>query len=212
VCARFRREVKEITPDEDHQGYTIKARHWEPRHYLDAMKDVEASKAQVAVQKQDSHARTELMIGVSAGLGLGAVIVKKGLPLAQTLLPEHAALLESLLQTPLVVYAACVVIGAVVVFLMQSLLRGGKAPAAAAAQGKSCHDIPPVGDNGKMVTVEQMAKGGSGGAEVMQGITVDIETIRAKYVVNAAGCYSVGTRSAVSRVGHLCEVGGSVVR
>lgn len=187
--------MKEITPDPDHSGYTIKARHWEPRNYLDAMKEVEASKKKGKYTKADGESRLgmQLMIGCSSGFALGGILLQKVLPIVKTQMPQYAELITMLLKTPLMVYGACVVVCAIMAYFVQSALGANdtSAETTKSSSAQSCHDIPPVGENGKMVSVEQMAIGGSGGSAAMNGETVEVETIRARYVVNAAGCYSV---------------------
>ena len=187
----YRREVKEITPDADHKGYTIKARHWEPRHYVEAMKGEELKKAEQAKKAKAAAGRNpQLLFGAATGFALGAVLIKKVLPMAGKILPEHASLIAQITALPLVVYGVCVVLGLVVMLVLHTVFTSNSA-ADTDTPELTCHDLQSVGSNGRMVTVEEMAKGGSGGASVMQGDTVAVETIRARYVVNAAGCYSV---------------------
>jgi hypothetical protein len=181
--------VKEIIPDADHKGYTIKARHWEPRAYLEAMKAEEDKKAKPAA-KGKSDIAPHLLFGSASGFAVGAVLIKKALPLARAQLPQHAELIAQVLKVPLAVYGACVVLGIAIVLLMHAV-AAGSAPAEETTQAASCMDIPPVGKDGRVVSVAEMAVGGSGGSSTMQGETVEVETIRTQYVVNAAGCYSV---------------------
>jgi L-2-hydroxyglutarate oxidase LhgO len=47
--------------------------------------------------------------------------------------------------------------------------------------------VKSVGTGGENVTVPQMAAGGSGSSSVLGGVTVATETVRARFVVNAAG-------------------------
>jgi len=179
-----RREVTDIKANEDHSGYTITARHWEPKHYLDA---VEALDKEQADSKKRGSVGHQLLFGSAFGFALGAVVCKKLLPAAALNLPEHADKINLLVGKPLVVYIALVI----VCTLAALVLAPGGPSGKKAEKKKSSMDIPSVGTNGRMVTVEEMKKGGSGSASVMQGETVEIETIRTKFVVNAAGCYSV---------------------
>ena len=48
----------------------------------------------------------------------------------------------------------------------------------------------PVGEGGAKVSVEDMKTGGTGGSAAVNGVTVTMETVRARYIVNAAGSYS----------------------
>lgn len=48
----------------------------------------------------------------------------------------------------------------------------------------------PVGLGGRKVTVEEMKVGGSGSRTAMNGVIVEKETFRTKYVINCAGGYS----------------------
>lgn len=183
-----RREVTDIKANDDHSGYTITARHWEPKHYLDAIETLDKDRADSQKRGSVGH---QLLFGSALGFALGAVVCKKLLPAAALNLPEHADKIQLLIGKPLVVYVALVIVCTLVALV---LAPGG--PSGKKAEKKSSMDIPSVGTNGRMVTVEEMKKGGSGSASVMQGETVEIETIRTKFVVNAAGCYSV------------CSVGG----
>lgn len=217
-CGSYRREVKEITPDADHTGYTIKARYWEPRQYLEAMKaHVNHSVEKAKPAPKESRAGMQLLLGVSTGLAVAAVLIKKGLPHAHHVLPQHTELLATLQAKPLIVYGACVALGLLVALFAQTIAGAGKRSSGdkarkdSAAGKKSAFDTPPVGENGRMVSVEEMAVGGSGGAEAQQGVTVEIETIRARYVVNAAGCYSVSPYSCCCLLLSLQLVVGEVV-
>jgi len=48
-------------------------------------------------------------------------------------------------------------------------------------------DTKSVGTGGAVVSVPEMATGGSGSSHVLGGVKVGTETIRARFVVNAAG-------------------------
>jgi hypothetical protein len=110
--------------------------------------------------------------------------------MAHMQLPQHADLIAQVLKVPLAVYGACLALGLALALVMHAV-AAGSAPAEEATQAVSCMDIPAVGKDGRVVSVAEMAVGGSGGSATMQGETVEVETIRTQYVVNAAGCYSV---------------------
>jgi hypothetical protein len=166
----------------------------------------EEEKSAKPAGKSKSDLAPHLLFGSAAGFAVGAVLVKKALPQALTKLPQHAELIAQLLKTPLVVYGACVVLGVVLVLLMHAVTSGA-APAEEPVQPASCMDIPPVGKDGRVVSVAEMAVGGSGGSATMQGETVEVETIRTQYVVNAAGCYSVSLTFIWSTFGlEICEL------
>lgn len=188
-----RRHVENIVPDADHKGYTITARHWEPAHYLEATKKKEAPAKKTKGEHRDSDIGIHLLFGSAVGFALGVVATKTLLPMASVKFPELAEQIKLLQDFPLAVYFITLLVSMAVVMVVRSAL-----PAKDKAESKkqkagaaSCMDIPPVGDNGRMVTIDEMRVGGSGSASVMRGETVEVETIRTKYVVNAAGCYSV---------------------
>lgn len=74
--------------------------------------------------------------------------------------------------------AILVTVSLLVIFLHQRLSY--KPPVSAPAS--------PVGKGGSVLGIEDMKVGGSGSASVMQGKTIEIETIKTRYVINCAGC------------------------
>lgn len=184
--------MEAIVPDADHKGYTITARHWEPASYIEAQKQKEEKPAKKTEARQSDFGM-HLLIGSAAGFAVGAVATKKLLPIALLKFPQHAELFSLLEAHPLIVYFVTLVVSVVLVLAFHSGAPSEE-KVAPLKKATSCMDIPTVGDNGRMVTVEEMKVGGSGSAAVMQGETVEVETIRTKYVVNAAGCYSVSAQ------------------
>ena len=179
--------MTDIAEDANGQGYTVTARHWEPKNYVQAMKEKSFQKKR---KESNSAIEPAMLIGGAAGFALGAVLMQKVLPFALGAHPAHAATIQLMLQNPLAVYGGCVVLCLIAAFTARAVHNsssgGGKF-----SGPQSCMDIPAVGDNGRMVTVDEMKVGGSGSASVMQGETVEVESIRTSYIVNAAGCYSV---------------------
>jgi len=51
------------------------------------------------------------------------------------------------------------------------------------------HAPPSTGTGGRKPTVDEMRVGGSGSCSVMNGVTVDTETVRARFVINCAGWF-----------------------
>lgn len=181
-----RREVTAIAADEDHAGYTITARHWEPKQYLEALSAL--NEARDKAKSSPGSAGHHLLLGMSTGFAIGAVLLKKGLPFLAKTLPEHTATINQVASAPAVVYVVLVVVCVLIALVAAPNTRRD---AKHKKEPTSSLDIPSVGKDGRMVTVDEMQKGGSGGSSVMQGETVEMETIRTKFVVNAAGCYSV---------------------
>ena len=174
-----------IAADADHSGYTITARHWEPKQYLESLSA--QNEARDNVKDSPSSVGHHMLLGSSTGFAVGAVLLKKVLPFLAKKMPEHAEKINQVVEAPLVVYFVLIVVCILVALVAAPVARNDANP----KKTTSCLDIPSVGKDGRMVTVDEMQKGGSGGSSVMQGETVEIETIRTKYVVNAAGCYSV---------------------
>jgi hypothetical protein len=171
-----RRVVKQIEKTAD--GYfNITVEHWEPQEYLEAMdaqrkKDKEANVLYQAV--------SALMMGLA-----GAAIV------TQIILPEPDAqekyghLLQQLpgnrpyMQ---VIFPLLALAVALIVFVISK---------PAPAKGIADTPVPPsVGTGGSRIGIEEMKLGGSGSAAIMNGRIVGRETIRTRFVVNAAGNYS----------------------
>ncbi len=175
-----------IAADADHSGYTITARHWEPKQYLEALSA--QNDARDKVKNSPSSVGHHMLLGSSTGFAVGAVLLKKVLPFLAKKMPEHAEKINQVVNAPVMVYLVLIVVCILVALVAAPVARND---ANKKKKSTSSMDIPSVGKDGRMVTVEEMQKGGSGGSSVMQGETVEIETIRTKFVVNAAGCYSV---------------------
>jgi hypothetical protein len=188
-----------IEPDADHKMYTITAKHWEPETYINAVKEQEAKRALRNAGKYASkgvHLGPQLLFGASSGLAVGAVVLKKGFPFLAQMLPEYAVLCQQLAAEPVLVYAATVTVCLLLVLLVRAIM--GEAAGIDRVDKKkvtSAVEIPSVGKMGDAsrgeVTVPEMMVGGSGSQSVMKGEEVALEYIRARYVVNAAGCSSV---------------------
>jgi hypothetical protein len=179
-----RREVTAIQPDPDHTGYTITARYWEPQSYADAVTGY------ASIHAHKGLSLTTLLLGLSGTAILGSLVLQN-LPQVMSLLkgalgqfPGYAEALDALSQSRYFVYyvhmAAMVVVYGVI-FLI-NLLMGGGSGGGGGGGAKSAQEIPSVGSGGRDVTVDEMKVGGSGSASVMQGVTMDVESIRTKYI------------------------------
>jgi hypothetical protein len=172
---RIRREVQEITYGQNLEGiftngddgkiFTVQIRHWEPADFVDSV----------------SKSKTEwLLIGAVAMVGILLLVWV-------TLVSNH----EPGSQTALLaagVSALCGIFAAVASYQLTKTNGSGSS-----LVGKSIVQLvdeagPPIGsgDDGK-VEVPDMLVGGSGSSRIQQGVTVETETVRARYIVNCAG-------------------------
>lgn len=174
VELKIRREVQSIT--DDGNLFTLTARYWEPELYAAAMGLSDEGSA----SPRDIRILTALTVFISAlslcaqqGAALEALLGQHApwlLPLLRSALPEgsHASIVHGLS------FVACALAG-LLVYLVS-------APAAAPHKALSS-----VGSGGRLVTVDEMRQGGSGGSSVTKGVTVASEQYRSRFIINAAG-------------------------
>jgi L-2-hydroxyglutarate oxidase LhgO len=167
VELRIRRQVESISkPDGDDGLYEISVRHWEPQDYLDSM----------------------LVASVLPFATFSVAILGVGLWYTGEVIASHVDL--QLDQVHMIGSAfLAVFFGAIIKGLSVSPAAGIEIAIkdfvkAVASAGDS------VGEGGSKVTVDEMKYGGSGSSTAMKGATVEIETVRCKYIVNAAGSFS----------------------
>lgn len=168
-----RREVaaiKQVDAKNPNSGFEVTVRHWEPLNYVEATKKSSSGSSSIV---------TAGAVGVAAGVALTKVV----LPYLEKN-HAHISSVQLLLEQPHIVHLAMIVLCTVFAFVLNSSFSSKGAH-------KSTFNIPAVGKGGSKVTVEEAKVGGSGSATVMRGETVEIETIRTRYVVNAAGGFSV---------------------
>jgi hypothetical protein len=168
--------VKQIEKTAD--GYfNITVEHWEPQEYLDAM-DAQRKKA------KEGNVVYQAVSALMMGLAGAAIITQVLLP-EPTVQEKYGHILQQLpgprpyvqVIFPLI---ALVVVVIVFIFSKPVPVKGG-------ADGP----VPPsVGTGGTKIGIDEMKLGGSGSAAIMNGRIVGKETIRTRFVVNAAGNYS----------------------
>lgn len=170
VEIRTRRQVTDITktpPNEDGETlFEIKARHWEPKSYIDSQK------AKGGPLKPIVMACLLASSTVFSGMGVYMAF------------DENLA--DGVRKQALI--AALMVLGTSFFTFLSYLISRPKVvtinePAEQVAKRAS----PPVGSGGSKVEVEDMFYGGSGWENAVNGETVEVETVTARFVVNAAG-------------------------
>jgi hypothetical protein len=168
--------VKQIEKSAD--GYfNISVDHWEPQDYLDAMENQQKQKKQKGLVFQ-------LLSATVIGLATAAVVT-------QVLLPESIAMEKygDLLQQfpgdrPYMhfIFPLLSLVVTLITFLVTMPSSSQKSASSA---------VPPtIGTGDSTVGLDEMKLGGSGSSAIMKGKVVQQETIRTRYVVNAAGNYS----------------------
>lgn len=170
VELRIRREVTGIdiqkNGDETKDIFTIHARHWEPRNYIEATK-----KGSFFVPALISF----LVVGVPL-----AILCSPGL---RSMFETRFGLFNNII-TPWLV-AGFFTVGSAWWSALSKMghSSGGKTDLPSLVGDAS----PSVGNNGRPVTLDEMKVGGSGSSSAVNGETVAMETYRARFVVNCAG-------------------------
>ena len=160
VELRIRREVSGVKKGDDGL-FTVTARHWEPKEYLDSK-------------------------GSSTRLVMGLTILNVIVAAASPHLPFLVDPSNPGQPSPIYSAVLALVISAVWVFLSKSSsFNPSDSFQKLVEMAKD-----PVGSGGSGISVKEMLTGGSGSWEANKGETVGVENIKAKFVVNAAGGYS----------------------
>ena len=166
--------MTDITKDESTGQFIIKAKHWEPQNYINYMKQGGGSKKGFLESLLSS-----VSMAVAVSLLLTRVVFKE--KQALQMFPQLMEMLGH--DRP---WDVLITLTLIVIITTGLMLRK-----TSAGERKGNGDLsPPVGEGGDLVSVDDMKVGGSGSCAVMDGKTIAIETIRSRYVVNAAGCYS----------------------
>lgn len=191
VEIRIRREVVAISIEEDGEMFCLHARHWEPKSYKTLMMQSRAPDPSVAKAKEESKAsaRRENAVLFAISSVAVAVAIKINVPRIAILLRLPAETANTFC------YSAIVVIWGLLYFAFYGLvwLAPSNASESSTKQPLEFHanQAPgPVGSGGTAITPEEMMVGGSGSCSAMKGDTVEIEAIRARFVVNCAGSAS----------------------
>lgn len=183
VEIRIRREVSSIDlVDDDRKDgavFTVRARHWEPKNFIDATigPNVEQQNQQNQQNQQEDKKRdvdgrrmTPQMIGMLGGFLLGVL-----------------AIFFKSFKVPMM-YQGLTLLALFVAGSLAYYRRRGVGASSAASKKANKSNIPAsVGTGGRIVTFVEMATGGSGSSSVMQGQTVNEEVFRARCVINCAG-------------------------
>eukprot|EP00934_Nitzschia_sp_Nitz4_P005178 Nitzschia sp. Nitz4//scaffold138_size62050//15640//17850//NITZ4_006384-RA/size62050-augustus-gene-0.28-mRNA-1//-1//CDS//3329535755//5168//frame0 len=170
VELRIRREVTSIDCKSNEKVVEIKVKHWEPRKYGE----------RVLAEKEGggkNQSNLKSLVSTFCGGGAVALLIAVGAGTIKATESVTMAIATCLLGLPPLMF----------------LLGGGS---------KGPYDVPTrttplvdlvkkagqvIGIGGAKVDVEDMKVGGSGSSKIVDGITVEEETVRAKFVINCAG-------------------------
>lgn len=182
VELRIRRLVTGISKLEDsnEELFNVTVDHWEPKQYLKVMKQKSSSSSSSTSKMKD--VAWILLLAISMILTTSKDFIR----FVKRFVPEsyhtHVQMLGffftilCLVKVSLPAYSDA--------GQRSTKSGGGGKPA-----GYNKEDIIPdsVGTNEKSISVEEMKVGGSGSISVMDGEVVEKETIKCRYIVNAAG-------------------------
>lgn len=167
VELRIRREVTSIQQqisDEDagQQYFTVTLRHWEPQAYVNAL----------ASSSSSSH------------------LIKGAFVLLFITITAVAALMkiEDVKDNKIAIVLSVTFPLSFILLRLPTLKQ--KSTSTSIAQMAKEAEPDAVGTDGYRVQVEDMLKGGSGWVTSVNGITVNTEIIKAKYIINCAGGYA----------------------
>lgn len=161
---RIRREVTGIEPIKD--GFQLTVNYWEPKAYVTAMRE----KGIVSLTSTEMVIVGLLpIIGVSLGIWLGVI---QPFFIRRLITFVIALLLLAALSHKYLVPASVYVRPHTPVKTL--VMKAGVLE----------------GQGGPKVSVDDMKVGGSGSRAIQQGRTMNIETVKTKYVINCAGSYS----------------------
>lgn len=160
--------------------FTVTARHWEPKAYLDAV-------AQSPEKKSGIPLLSVLIRSTCAGIGVALILLRVALPVMAAKVPALAATFTEFEE---MLIPGLIVLFNVVGVLLSKASSSSSSSTASGAGRASAFDTPPVGEGGEKVSVEAMKMGGSGSASAVQGETVSLEEFTCRFVVNAAGGYA----------------------
>lgn len=190
VELRIRREVSSIK--REGELFTVTAKHWEPKSYLESTSLVDVAASTTAApltpseKSKRKHQNTRNVLNaptigvvgglVSALIKFNLIVIPNGSPVQYVTV--------GVLLTVFILLGLSVLLPA---------LGGGKEESSSSSDrgSESVDKAPtPVGRGGSKATVDDMRVGGSGSCAVMGGVVVEQETFKATYVINAAGSYS----------------------
>lgn len=180
VELRIRRQVTSIDCKTNDTYMELKVRHWEPKAYA---KELLANKQQGDTKGKATgvfDAPTDFKTLATTLGGGGAIGLLLAVGSGQASFNDF---------WPMTI-AACIM-GLQLLLYLVLQQRGSKAEAAPKPTTPIAELVEKVGEikgtGGEKVQVSDMKVGGSGSANIMDGVTVNEETVRAKYVINCAG-------------------------
>ncbi len=179
VELRIRRQVENIIQDVD-GGFTLQVNHWEPSVYLDNI---------------GGNPNYLLFTLLSSIVAIGVCYITN---IHSTNVPNKAIIDSILTILPLlsttdnVLIAIYSISSLVLAVLLQILIVGemGKSSDFGSLESSVKRATRPEGTGGRKVDIDEMKVGGTGSASVMNGRVVEVESIKCKYIVNAAGSAS----------------------
>jgi heme/copper-type cytochrome/quinol oxidase subunit 4 len=174
-----RREVTAISKDKESENFSITAKHWEPESYVEYVNKQQKNKANENVLGKFF---TSFSMAIAMTMVLTRVVLKESQILA--MYPGLQDMLSHQRPWDVVISITLVVILTTAIMLLSS------DSSSSTSSGSGGEPAAPVGEGGKLVSVDEMKVGGSGSSTVMGGKTVAVEEIKCRYVVNAAGCNS----------------------
>lgn len=181
VELRIRREVQSIRYHEDEQVFTTEIRHWEPEAYVESKMTKEKCSQISFVSKNQWFVLGMVSVGVIFSLALAMIF-----PDYNVLDKGNGILYGIMLGAT---GSIAVMVGAFLTLSQRQTLTGKSHTSDKKSIVQMIEEAgPPVGkgENGK-VEVKDMLVGGSGSSYVHRGVTVEMETVRAKYIINCAG-------------------------
>lgn len=179
VELRIRREVTAIAKKEEDGCFEVDMRHWEPKEYVDVRKKMGKS-IDGSESKEISLVSLVMRLCISFP---ASIAVMEGLIRFGLLEPTSRD------DIKMVMTIVAFISTALVLFLPGG---GGKGRRGSSVLKDIIAKCPPpvgTGDDGK-VSLKDMFQGGSGSKTVQHGVTVGLEKVKAKYVINCAGSYS----------------------
>jgi len=162
VELRIRRQVTSLT--HDGSDWTVTLCHWEPQDYLDATNHLTPARVMTL-------AILTVTTLVSAGMGVQLLLDDS----VDAATRQYAAL------------ATYSVILAAALFVFRHLYGTRTISKTTPITTLVEQAGRPVGKGGHKVSVDDMLVGGSGASAIVDGVTVEMEEVKAKYVINCAG-------------------------
>ena len=173
---RIRREVQTITEETDSECWALTVRHWEPAEYVKGKK----------LQKIGS-------IGKYSSIPPAVVFVAALTALVFLFVFSENYFLDEMFKAAAATILGVFLGGSAMMTVMLHFL--GRVLAVAKPNHRYFDDMKKltekagkaIGVGGTPVTLSNMLVGGSGSSSIQQGVTVETEKIRARFIVNCAG-------------------------